>query len=68
MKKISELKLNSLSKRDLTKKELERLQGGNYCAYRSINNYANSSSGLCSSSSGASASFMKYTTGWGQYC
>lgn len=68
MKKISELKLNSLSKKDLTKKELERLQGGNYCGHSWANNYANTSSGLCSSYSGASASFLKYTTGWGQYC
>lgn len=69
MKKIGELRLTSLSKRELTNKELKRLQGGNYCAYSYANNYANTGSGLCSSGpDGVPATFLKYTTGWGQYC
>ncbi len=68
MRKISELKLGSLSKMSLSKKELDRLQGGSYCGYGWANNYANTYSGLCSGSSGAPATFLKNTTGWGQYC
>lgn len=68
MKQISELKLNSLAKTKLVKEELSKLEGGNYCAYGWANNYANTGAGLCSSSSDAPGSFLKYTTGWGQYC
>ena len=68
MKKIKELKLSFLSEKEMTKRDLNRLQGGNYCAYGWANNYANTGSGLCSSSSDASGAFLKYTTGWGKYC
>lgn len=69
MKKIRELKLGRLCKSEIAERDLKRLQGGNYCAYGQDNNYANTGGGLCSSGpSGEPASFLKNTTGWGQYC
>jgi natural product precursor len=68
MNKIKKLKLNQLSYSELERRELARLQGGNYCAYSYANNSANTGGGLCSSNGDTPASFLKNTTGWGQYC
>lgn len=67
MKKIEVLKLGKLDKAKLAERELNSLQGGNYCAYGWANKTANTDQNLCSGS-GDSASFMKATSGWGRYC
>jgi natural product precursor len=67
--KQMQLKLNRISDYELKERELSHLHGGNYCAYSSANNSANTSAGLCSTgANGEPASFMKDTTGWGPYC
>lgn len=69
MKKLKVVKLNRINTSELKERELRRLQGGNYCAYSTVNNNANTDQGLCSSGpNGEPASFLKNTTGWGSYC
>ncbi|GHU83021.1 hypothetical protein FACS189415_4500 [Bacteroidia bacterium] len=64
MKNLNVLKLTKLAKEELSKRELSRLQGGNYCAYGTANLNANTAQGLCSAMGTAPAWFMKNTTGW----
>lgn len=48
MRKLEQLKLNSLSKADLKEREMDKLYGGNYCATAGANQTANGYQGLCS--------------------
>lgn len=48
MKQLSALKLSNLNKIQLEENELTKLNGGNYCAFGSDNQWANVYSGKCS--------------------
>lgn len=75
MKNLKKIKLNNLSKSNITEREMSALQGGNYCYWSPENRDANTSANVCSCNCsgdyyGASgvnyaASFYKSTTGWG---
>ena len=54
MKKISVLKLGNLDKKCLEEKEMDRLVGGNECAFGTANQWANYYSGKCSCICGGS--------------
>lgn len=48
MKELKKIKLNALSKANITQREMSALQGGNYCAWGPENRAANESAGTCS--------------------
>lgn len=48
MKKLSKIKLNDLSKSNLTEREMSSLQGGTYCFWDAANQAANEDAGTCS--------------------
>lgn len=48
MKELKKIKLNALSKLNITPREMSALQGGNYCAWGAENRAANESASTCS--------------------
>ena len=74
MKKISKLKIGQLNKANLEEREMNRLYGGNYCAWGPENAQANAGSGKCSCACSGDyygshgleylAPFFKYSTSW----
>lgn len=60
MKKISVLKLGNLDKKCLEEKEMDRLVGGNECAFGTANQWANHYSGKCSCICGGSGEDAYY--------
>ena len=60
MKNISVLKLGNLDKKCLEEKEMDRLVGGNECAFGTANQWANYYSGKCSCICGGSGEDAYY--------